>query len=315
MIVLKILNRVLAFAGKEVMEALRRPASMASLVLGPFVIMMIFGLGYGGYARPLTAMIVVPDGSSLSTNVEDYREYEQEGISIVGVTRDVEEARAMLRDGSVEVAIVAPTNAEAALKDGKQSEIRIEYAMIDPIRAGFVGFVGRQLSAEINRKIITVLVEQGQEIALREAGQSEFTALPPDVIASPTRAVNSNLAPTSPTIVGYYGPALVALILQHLAMTLAALSLVRERTTGAIEVLRISPVSAIEIVGGKVLGYAAIVGLVAVATFGVLIGIVGVPDLAGALPIAAVVALSTVASVGIGLLFAAISDWSVRSSN
>ncbi len=62
--------------------------------------MMIFGFGYGGYARPLTAMIVVLDGSSLSTNVEDNGEYEQEGISIVDVTRDVEEARAMLCDGA-----------------------------------------------------------------------------------------------------------------------------------------------------------------------------------------------------------------------
>jgi ABC-2 type transport system permease protein len=310
MIVLQVITRLLAFVGKEISEVARRPAGLASLVLGPFVIVVIFGLGYGGYGQPLTAVIVVPPQSDLPTNIETYREFEDEGITIQGVTRDVEEARTLLRNGQVEVAIVTPVRSAEAFENGEQSVIGIEYAMTNPIRAGFAQYVGRQLSAEVNREIIRRLVEEGQTLALREAGgaASEITDLPPEVVAAPTRSETTNLAPTTPTVVAYYGPALLALILQHLAMTLAGMSIVRERTTGAIELFRIAPVSATEIIVGKLLGYGALVGVVAAATFALLIGVVDVPNYAGILPVAGVIALLTIASVGIGLLLGVISD-------
>ena len=42
----------------------------------------------------------------------------------------------------------------------------------------------------------------------------------------------------------YYVPGVVALLLQHLALTFAALSLVRERTLGSVELFRVSPLTA-----------------------------------------------------------------------
>jgi ABC-2 type transport system permease protein len=308
MTVLKILSRLLAFVGKEMAEVVRRPSALASLVLGPFLIMIVFGLGYVGHGQPLSAAIVVPEGSRLPTDLETYREFEDEGIRIRAVTTNVDEARAMLRDGDVEIAVIAPADAPGRFEAGEQSVIGIEYATVDPIKAGWVAFVGQQLSAEVNREIIRRLVEEGQEFAVVRLNDPEVTRIPADVIAAPTRSAAENLAPTSPGVVPFYGAAIVALILQHLAMTLAALSLVKERTTGAIDVFRIAPVGAAEVVVGKLLGFAALVAVVAVATMAILVGVVGVPMLSGPLPVAAVMALLSVGSIGIGLLLAAISD-------
>ena len=44
--------RLLALVGKELVEVIRRPGALVSLVLGPFLIMAVFGLGYNGERQP-----------------------------------------------------------------------------------------------------------------------------------------------------------------------------------------------------------------------------------------------------------------------
>jgi ABC-2 type transport system permease protein len=51
----------------------------------------------------------------------------------------------------------------------------------------------------------------------------------------------------------YYIPGVVSLLVQHLTLTFAALSLVKERTQGAIELFRVSPLSGGEALAGKYL--------------------------------------------------------------
>ena len=85
-------------------------------------------------------------------------------------------------------------------------------------------------------------------------------AIPPEVVAAPTRANLVNVAPSSPGVVAFFAPAVLALILQHLAVTLVAMSLVRERMSGVMEVFRIAPVSAAEILAGKLLAFGLIGG-------------------------------------------------------
>ena len=87
-----------------------------------------------------------------------------------------------------------------------------------------------------------------------------------------------NLAPSSAGRLAYFGPAVLALILQHLAVTLVALSLVRERTTGVMELFRIAPVSTSEVLTGKVLAYGLLGGAIAALTMVLLVGVLRRPD-------------------------------------
>jgi len=52
--------RIMAQVSKELIQVRRRPGAFFSLVLGPFLIMAVFGLGYTGVRRPLETVIVVP---------------------------------------------------------------------------------------------------------------------------------------------------------------------------------------------------------------------------------------------------------------
>ena len=45
----------------------------------------------------------------------------------------------------------------------------------------------------------------------------------------------------------FFAPAVLALVLQHMGVTLTALSMVRERLSGAMDIFRVAPVRALEI--------------------------------------------------------------------
>lgn len=143
----------------------------------------------------------------------------------------------------------------------------------------------------------------------RNAEQSAQTLqLPPaEVLVAPFQAEVTNEARVLPNFITYYAPAVLALLLQHVSITLTALTLVRERTSGATELFRISPSAAPEIVFGKFLGYAA-VALTAGAILAALLRFaLKVPMFGSWLQFAAVLALLIAASLGFGLVISALA--------
>ena len=304
---LKVLTRILAFVGKELVEVVRRPAALLSLILGPFLIMAIFGLGYNGYRRPLATVIVVPSGSGLPTTVDAYSEISGSGLDIVDVTSDEASADARLRRRAIDVVLVAPGDMEKNFREGRQSVIQVRVNVTDPVDQNYTVFLARALESEVNRIIIERIAEQGQAYALK-AGAQLVAQIPPSVVAAPTRTETENVAPSQPTVVQFFGAAVLALILQHMAATLIALSVVRERTSGLFELFRVSPISTAELIVGKLVAFGIFSIAIAAVTLLLLIGAFGVPMLGDPALLAGVVGLLVLASLGLGLLVAAVSD-------
>jgi ABC-2 type transport system permease protein len=304
---LAVVIRLLAFVGKELIETIRRPGAIVSLILGPFLIMALFGIGYSGVKRPLETIIVVPADSGLSSDPATYQDMAGGGLHIASVTPDRAVAEAALKSDQADVVVVSPTDPEAAFRAGEQSTIEVLIDEVDPVAENYAGFLAAGMSDAINRTIIERAAEEGQGYAIA-AGEVEAAAIPPSVIAAPTRSQVVNQAPSAPGVIAYFGPAVLALILQHLAVTLVALSLVRERTTGVIELFRIAPVSTSEVLAGKVLAFGILGAAIAAAMIGLLVGFLSVPLLGPPAAIAATIGLLLLASLGLGLFVATISD-------
>ena len=304
---LAVVTRVLAFIGKELAEVWRRPGAIVSLVAGPFLIMAIFGLGYSGERRALDTVVVIPTGSGLATDAATYQELAGGGLHIVGVTPDRGAAEAQLAAKSVDVVIVAPTEPQQAFQAGEQSVIDVMIDVVDPIEANYAGFLAAGLANGVNQRIIERAAAEGADAAVA-AGAPEAARIPPAVLAAPTRANLVNVAPSSPGVVAFFAPAVLALILQHVAVTLVAMSLVRERMSGVMEVFRIAPVSAAEILAGKLLAFGLIGGGVAAITVTLLVVGLDVPLLVDPAVLAGAIALLLLASLGLGLVIAVVSD-------
>jgi ABC-2 type transport system permease protein len=304
---LSVIVRIFAFVGKELIETFRRPGAILSLILGPFLIMAVFGLGYSGVRRPLETVIVAPPTSQLPVDTATYQELAGPALHIREVTQDRAAAEASLHAGQVDIVIVAPANAQDQFKAGKQSEIEVLIDEVDPVDENYAAILGQTLASEVNKKIIEQAVAEGQGVAI-DAGNPDVALIPPEVVAAPTTAFLHNLAPSTPAVLSFFGPAVLALILQHLAVTLVAMSLVRERTSGVMELFRISPVSAAEIMAGKIIAFGVLGALIAFATVALLVVGFGIPILGDRGLIAGVIALFLLASIGVGLLIAMLSD-------
>src|SRR5690242_3574082 len=275
----KTLTRILAIVGKELISVVRRPGALLSLVLGPFLIMALFGVGYSGYRRPLDTIVVVPPSVGLSTDAKAYQDVAGEGLHVDAITADEQSAMRQLASQQVDVVVVVPANAQQQFESGQRTKVDVRVNVADPVEASYAIFLTRGLEAAINRQIIQRAVTEGQGYAISH-GASQAASIPADVVAAPAEADLQNIAQSKPTVVQYFGPAVLALILQHMAVTLIALSVVRERTSGLFELFRISPITTAELIAGKLIAFALFAGLVALLTIGILVAGFGVPSLA-----------------------------------
>jgi ABC-2 type transport system permease protein len=304
---LAVIWRLLAFVGKELIETIRRPGALVSLVLGPFLIMAVFGAGFSGVRRPLETLIVVPGTSGLPTDTAQYQQLAGPPLHIAEVLSDRAAAEARLLAGQVDVVVVAPEDPEAAFRAGQRTVIEVLVDQTDPVEENYASVLAHTLANAVNQQLIEQAVEQGKGYIV-EAGDAAAAAIPAEIVAAPTESQVTNLAPTTPTVTSFFGPAVLALILQHLAVTLVSMSLVRERQSGVMELFRISPVTAAEVIAGKVLAFGILGFVVAGLTTTLLVLGLGVPSLADPGYLALAIGLLLLASLGLGLLIAVVSD-------
>jgi ABC-2 type transport system permease protein len=298
--------RMGSFTGKELREVLRRPGVLFSLIVGPFAIMFIFGLGYSGYREPFLTEIVIPEGNDLPRDPAYYEDLAPGRLEVAAVTDDAEAAEERLRDLEIDLLIVAPENASAELREGRQTTIRVLWNQIDPVYDQLAGLATSILTSSLNAEIVEQAAAEG--ISFVEGELPAAANVPPEVIARPTTAETENVAPSEPAVLNFFGPAVFALVIQHLAITLTALSMVRERLSGQMDRFRVAPVSSMELLVGKYIAYAAL-SLAVTAIVGVLlVQVLGVPMLGGLPMFLGIVLLLTFASLGVGLLISLVAD-------
>lgn len=412
--------RVSAFFRKELAEVLRQPRLLLSLILGPFLILLLFGIGYSGQARVLSTLLVVSKGSLLETQAQDYAMTLGSQLKLIGVTSNVEDAKKRLERGDVDAVVVVPDDSLSRIIKGQQALLTLYHNEIDPNQSAYVGYFGRVYVNEVNRRILLGLTAEAQKRAgesqkemneaqdaikearaailsddrqrardaldrldrsttalagmvgvsaevlqgvkqnlgvqdaslsadnmienlqqiqadsaemrrnLESTDQSveswdaqlrrieadlaqmdgliqRLKSIPADVLVSPFATQTETVAKLQPTFVIFYAPAVLALILQHMSVTISALSLVRERLLGAIEVFRVSPISPQETLLGKYLSYMVLSLAIAAILTVLLTLILKVPLLGNWRDYTMVMGLLLFASLGIGFFISAIS--------
>lgn len=396
---LKPIVRISSFLGKEIREILRQPWLVVRLILGPFLILLLVGLGYTNSPRVLRAMFVVPaDEPGVAQQVEEYATNLGPQLDYVGQTVSRDEALQRLRLGQVDMVVVYPANAYETVKNGSQAVLELYHNEIDPTQAAYVDQLGRVYVGEMNRRILMLFAQQAKEESqtskneLQEAraaaqrareaaaagdtqtaeqalldansridratallgatalimggvGQglgaqnlaaenppatdaatvdaqaeqadqdlarldqqlAELDKVPAAVMVSPLTTETKTIATFTPSFVTFYAPGVLALILQHVAISIASLALVREKVFGAIELFRVAPISAFEILLGKYGSYLVFVGFLALILTAAMIYLLGVPLLGYIWYLVLSIFLLVFASLGIGFAISATS--------
>lgn len=398
------LIRLLSFFAKEVNEIRRQPRLVLSLLLGPFLILLLFGVGYQGGQPQIRTVLVLPPAGVDELDVSKLKELSALNFKLVSTDTNYDQAMAMLANGQVDLVQVLPADVRARALRGERSTIEFKYNEINPINEQWLQYLAYAEISELNRQIVlnaaasmqteaqttrSQLAEVRQQldaaqgeldgpqreqlqksvrqlkqtsgllaysallsgsagtdaqqtrdqllalqddldtldqalndgtidqqteriaqtrdrIATLEQQTEQFSAIPPQVIVSPLQQTYLNLNGPTYDLMTYYAPAVVALLIQHIAVTLGALSLVRERLLGAVELFRVAPVSTSQVLLGKYLGYTLFIGIITAILLGLML-LLRVPFLGSATAFAEVALLLTLASLGIGFFISAIS--------
>src|SRR5512142_459619 len=89
-----------SFFRKEIFEILRQPRLVGTLVLGPFLILFIFGIGYRDQPRTLRTLFVASEKSAIQPkDIQQYGKTVSQMIAYEGVTDKLSDALYQLRQG------------------------------------------------------------------------------------------------------------------------------------------------------------------------------------------------------------------------
>jgi len=408
--------RASSFFRKEIFEILRQPRLVATLVLGPFLILFIFGIGYRNQARALRTLFVAQPNSTLAQDIQQNKQSMGSWLIYAGVTGDQKEALDRLNRGQVDLVIVEPEDAYNTIKKNQQAIFTLYHHEIDPAQVSYIAYFGQIYVNALNQLVLRSFAVQGQKdaanlhnnlqeahqnvSAMRQAVQSgdetlaqqkqqglssnvdavslavgaslglldgmqqtkgvnggnadpvqstlaelrqntnqldnsssankaerlarldkidkdltdldgnlaEFQSIDPSIIVSPFHSETKSITPVQPSLSDFFAPAVLALLLQHLAVTFAALSIVRERNVGTMELFRVSPLSAAEALFGKYISYMLFGGVIAAILSALLVFALHVPMLGNWWYFALVIAAVLFTSLGIGFAISIVSQ-------
>ncbi|HEY3311743.1 MAG TPA: ABC transporter permease [Anaerolineales bacterium] len=344
----KSLIRISSFISKELTEIFRQPRLISTLVLGPFLIMFLFGVAYPGQSRILKTTFVTSDPASFEKVMDAFTKSTGSTIFDYVIENDKNKALLKLKNEQTDLVIVVPDVPMESIQNNQQAEFLVYHNEIDPFQVGYIQSQVGLYMGEVNRQVLQSVANQGQtnsgglQTGLKDAivkvqslrqavpaGDGNLTAqaadlekelvtvdkdlttirsMNPGVLASPFTANVTGLFGGVLTVTAFFVPAVIVLLLQHVSITFASLSIVKEKRSGIMELFRVAPITAFETLTGKYLSYLFFEIILAGVLTGLSVWLLKVP-IGGQLKdyaLAVVVLLFT--SLGVGFLISLISQ-------
>ncbi len=276
------LERLLAMTKKEFVQMRRDPATLRLMLVVPVMQLMIFGFAIRTDVRHLPTVVFDQSRSQQS------REFVQkltatDNFVVKRAATSYADALGAVDDGHARAAVIIPPDYARQLKRGRPAQIQVLVDASDPTAS----------QAAIGA---AQLVGQRTNIALVAArtGVSLAKQLPVDVRVRPlyNPALRSAV---------FIVPGIIGMILSNILIIITAMSIVRERETGTLEQLIVTPLAKWEIMLGKIAPY-VLVGYVQMTTVLLAGHLVFHVPIRGPLPaLYAATFLFIVANLGLGL--------------
>ena len=262
---------------KEFLQ-LRRDRMTIAMMLGiPAIQLLLFGYAIQTEVRHLPTVVLdesrTPESRALIARMINTGNFDQ-----AAVVRDRSEVRAWIERGDASAAIIIPPTYAADLKRGRGAEAQVIVDAADPMSSS-AALSGAQLAGEAE--------------AMARSGR----AGPPPVTVSVRPWYN----PGQRSAV-YIVPGIIGVLLSMTLVLITSVSIVRERETGTLEQLIVTPIGKLSIMIGKLAPF-VIVGYVQITVILVLGVLLFQVPVAGSVALLYLLALPfIVANLGVGLL-------------
>ena len=157
------LVRTFGFFVRELSGVFRQPRLILTLIIAPFAILLVFGLGYRPQPPPFDTLLVLPsEDAGFATEQESFDEAFGDAVEVVGTTSDATAARARLQSGDVDLLIIAPADAIDSLEEGERAQFLVVHSEVDPVIRSSINLLSRLSVDELNRLILSRVVAEAQ---------------------------------------------------------------------------------------------------------------------------------------------------------
>ena len=232
------LTRLLAVARKEVVQILRDARSLMIVVLMPVILVLLFGYGVNLDLKGMPVYVVDQDGSQQSQDLLKHFQ-SSKYFHIARVVGGYPELTRALDDGHAKMGIVFPWDFSLRLRDGRPVEVQALVDASDDNTANvLIGY---------SQAVVQGYSGQIQVDWLRQRG----LAIQPAAMSVETRTWYNEDLESSAFII----PGVLALVMSVIGAFLTSLTIAREWERGTMEQLISTPVSAMEIMLGKLAPY------------------------------------------------------------
>jgi ABC-2 type transport system permease protein len=232
------LTRLLVMAKKEVIQILRDPRSLAIVILMPVVLVLLFGYGVNLDQKGLPVYVYDQEGSQQSQDLLKHFQA-SEYFHVVRVVNNQPALTRALDDGSAHMGIVIPWNFSERLRQGGAVQVQgLVDATDDNTANVLIGYT---------QAVVQGYSSQVQMDWLRQRG----VALQAASLSVETRTWYNEDLESSAFII----PGVLALVMSVIGAFLTSLTIAREWERGTMEQLISTPVSAMEIMLGKLTPY------------------------------------------------------------
>lgn len=268
---------------KELRQFRRDPRSLVMIAMIPLIVMLLFGIGYGGRESGRIGIgIVNLDGKSISWIFVDSITRVQ-SLEIKAYGNSIEEGKRMVEEGKVYAVIVIPSGFSENIIKGYSTQVLV---IVDESIT--------TIASTIRSSMFAVTYKFQEETSRSYGGK--FIELIYNSVHGPKI---TNLEAFTPLVIG--------IVLQLVPTTLISIAICKEKERGTFEQLIMSPVSRFDIIFGKLLAFFITTLVDMFATLGLAVLLFNVNIKGNIMDAIAVSTIFLLGSLGLGMLISVLS--------
>lgn len=251
---------------------------------------------------------VVAEGQTRVEDAHERLERAQDRVTALQRALDEEDetaARLQLALLESDVGAVSQRLPNETVLQNLAPDAEIPFPSVDEIGAELVDHLDELSAAE---DVSDIDEDDLDEVARRLDRMNrlldEFQGLSPEVVVNPFIGQMRRLADTDVQLTDFFAPGVVVLLVQHLLVTLVALSVVRDEELGTTELFRVAPLTTREFLLGKYLSFLVLSAAVTAVLMALLFFGLGVPLAGSWVVLVGSLAALLFTSIGLGFVIA-----------
>lgn len=237
---------VIGFIKKEFRQMLRDIRMWVVLIGSPLFLLLLFGYAVNLDVKDVQMAYLDRDKTAESRELIGKFTASRYFLPVTDLA-DESEADRLIDKGTIEMALFIPDGFSRKVRSGKESEVQILIDGTDSGRASLTVSYVNEIAAAFSMKFFQKKIALS---VLSHGGAARAVKMKKNVELRERFLYNQNLVSRN-----FYLPGILSLIISLITITLTAMSIVKERETGTIDQIAVSPISPYELIAGKTIPF------------------------------------------------------------